>query len=269
MSSPFEIASAVEPLEPGRFRVRIPEGWQQGRGAFGGLVLGALLRAMERMEPDRDRAVRTLTGDLAGPVLAGEAEIVAQVVRRGSNQTNVRAELHQAGGGGEAIAFATAVLSAARPCGLPAVRPRVAGLPPFDAAVVLPLGAPRAPVFTKHYEYRPTGPKPWSGGPEPVVAGWVREPTAPTAIDAPMLVALLDSFWPASFSAVNAPRPMATVSFTAEIVCDPRRLDPSAPFFYQARTLCEHQGFQVELRELYDARGEILALNQQTFAILK
>jgi hypothetical protein len=59
------------------------------------------------------------------------------------------------------------------------------------------------------------------------------------------------------------------VSFTAEIVADPAALDPREPFFYQARTVCEHDGFQLELRELYDARGAIVALNQQTFAILK
>ena len=46
-------------------RVEIPDGWQQGRGAFGGLVLSTLLRAIEEAESDGARVTRTLTGDCA------------------------------------------------------------------------------------------------------------------------------------------------------------------------------------------------------------
>jgi hypothetical protein len=66
VTSPFEIASAVEAVEPARFRAVVPDGWQQGRGAYGGLVLATLLRAIDEAEPDPRRAVRTLLGDLAG-----------------------------------------------------------------------------------------------------------------------------------------------------------------------------------------------------------
>ncbi len=45
-SAEFGVASAVEPIRDGHFRATIPDGWQQGRGAFGGLVLGTLLRAI-------------------------------------------------------------------------------------------------------------------------------------------------------------------------------------------------------------------------------
>lgn len=261
----FEAASAVRESERGLFRVDVPDGWQQGRGAFGGLVLAMLLRAIEESEPDRARAVRTLTGELAGPLLPGEALVTVDVVRRGSNQTNARAEIRQRE---ELVAFAAAVLSTARPDAISGFRPRVAVPPVPDAP--LPMGiAPGAPVFAQHFDYRPTGPLPWTGGPVPVVAGWVsfREPLR--AIDAAALVALLDAHWPASFSMVAAPRPMATVSFTAEILCEPAALDARAPLFYEARTVCEHAGFQLEFRELYDARGDLVAANQQTFAVLK
>jgi len=70
-------------------------------------------------------------------------------------------------------------------------------------------------------------------------------------------------------STTRGPRPIATVSFAAQITCDPAVLDPAAPFFYRARVINDHDGFELELRELFDARGAILAMNQQTFAILK
>jgi acyl-CoA thioesterase len=261
--SAFERASALEPMGERRFRATIPDGWQQGRGAFGGLVLGTLLRAIQRCEPDPARAVRTLTGDLAGPAVTGDGEIVVEVVRRGSNQSNIRAELRQ---NGERIAFALAVLSSPRPAGLAGQRPRVTPPVPFASLVRSPMS--EAPIFTQYYDYRPTRPI-FAGAPEPVAEGWVREVETPRTIDAPALVALLDAWWPAFFSATRGPRVVATVSFTAEILVDPRTLDPAAPFFYQARTVCDHEGFQLELRELYDASGALIAANQQTFVILK
>ena len=102
--SEFEAATAVEPTGDHNFRSMIPDGWQQGRGAFGGLVLGTLLRAIVRCEPDPGRAARTLAGDICGPVLPGPADIHVRVLRRGSNQTNLAAELTQ----GSAVLAASA-----------------------------------------------------------------------------------------------------------------------------------------------------------------
>jgi acyl-CoA thioesterase len=46
--TPFDRATAIRTLSSGIFEGEVPDGWQQGRGAFGGLVFGLLARAMER-----------------------------------------------------------------------------------------------------------------------------------------------------------------------------------------------------------------------------
>jgi len=61
----FEEASVVRRTGPGSFEVTVPDGWQQGRGAFGGLVYGMLTRAMEQVVDEPARRLRTLTGDIA------------------------------------------------------------------------------------------------------------------------------------------------------------------------------------------------------------
>ena len=66
---------------------------------------------------------------------------------------------------------------------------------------------------------------------------------------------------------ISAPRPIATASFTAELLRDPSRVDPSAPLYYRGRVIAEYEGFFVELRELHDASG-VVALNQQTFVMI-
>ena len=248
------------------FAVEVPDGWQQGRGAFGGLVLGTLLRAIEASEADRARAVRTLIGDIAGPVLPGPAEVLVTVLRRGANQSNLRADLRQ---NGEILAFASAVLSTPRPVGIPDFRLRIDRPPAPETGLYVPAEAPGRPVFLQHFDQHVTGPLPWCGGKIPEAAGWIRAREAPSAVDAPLLVAYLDSYWPAFFAVASGPRPMATVSFTAEILCDPSKLDPKAPLFYRARTVAEHEGFQLEERHLFDAEGNLVAANQQTFCVIK
>jgi hypothetical protein len=262
MPSPFEVATLVHPLGDGRFRVVVPDGWQQGRGAFGGLVLASLLRAAEATEADRTRTTRTIMGELIGPVLPGEHEIVTRVLRRGAHQSNVRAELVSAG---EVVAEASVVLSHARAnVAVTAARPE---RPRLEDVAVMPILGP-GPVFAQWYEYRPAFGIPFIGASEPATGGYVREREVPSAIDAPALVALLDAWYPAAFPTLTEPRAMATVSFAAEILCDPSTIDPRAHLFATCRAIAAHEGFVVELRELHDGE-RVLAMNQQTFVALR
>jgi acyl-CoA thioesterase len=212
------------------------------------------------------RAVRTLLGDLAGPVLPGPAEVLVTVLRRGANQSNVRADLRQ---NGEILAFASAVLSTPRKVGIPGFRPRIEPPPAPETGLALPAGAPGTPVFLRHFEQRVTGPLPWSGAKSPEAAGWIRTREPVSVVDAPLLIAYLDSYWPAFFAVADGPRPMATISFTAEILCAPSELDPDRPLFYRARTIADHEGFQLEERNHFDAEGNLVAANQQTFCVIK
>jgi hypothetical protein len=265
MSEDFATATAIERLGPGRFGARIPDGWQQGRGAFGGLVLGTLARAIIADEPP-ERALRTLAGDLCGPVLPGEAEIVTRVLRRGNNQSNVSAELRQ---GGQVLALASAVLSTPRTA--PSSAQALADAPPapadWRALSTVPMAPPHGPNFAAHYEYRSLGP-PFGPTAEPRVAGFVRERAPLARLDAPALIARLDAWWPALFLVEGRPRPMATASFVAELLEDPASLAPTEPLRYRARQAGAHEGFCVELRELWHG-DRVVALNQQTFAIIK
>jgi hypothetical protein len=57
------------------------------------------------------------------------------------------------------------------------------------------------------------------------------------------------------------------MGYTAQIVLDPRTLDPAEPLAYRARALRGADNFFIELRELWSG-GEVVAMNQQTFALL-
>ena len=262
----FEQASAIRQAGPGSFEATVPDGWQQGRGAFGGLVYGVLARAMEAELGDPARRLQTLSGDIAGPVLPGPASIQVEVLRRGAKQSNAQARLVQ---GSHVLAVASGVFCAPRALEMPALRgvesPERAG---WDQLRVLPLEPPLGPDFARAYEYRLAGPAPFSGSHDAETAGYIRERTLPSRRDSPSVIALLDACWPTLWSILTEPRPVATTSFLAELLVDPARLDPAERLFHDARMAGQGDGFFVELRALWSG-DTCVAMDQQTFAVLR
>ena len=106
-----------------------------------------------------------------------------------------------------------------------------------------------------------------AGGAEPVTAGWIREQSPPDRLDAPALIGRLDAWWPAIFSVASQPRASATVTFTAELLCDPATLPAAEPLFYRAHVAALREWMFVEFRELWH-QDRLVAMNQQTFALL-
>ena len=261
----FQRASSIEVVSDRLFRAHVPDGWQQGRGAFGGLVLGLLARAMVAVEADSTRRLRTLIGDICGPVMPGDVEISVEVLRRGAHLSNLDARLTQAGA---VLARASATLGSARNVEFTSRSP--AAPPPLEWAALppLPIAPPLGPVFAQHYEYRSPGPFPFSGSSEARIDAFIREKQATGPLDDAAVIALLDSVWPTLYSVETQPRAMATISFTAELCCDPASLSGVEPLRYRGQLAALHDGFMTEFRELW--RGEqLVAMNQQTMALLR
>jgi hypothetical protein len=260
--SEFLGASSVHTVGDGLFRAAVPDGWQQGRGAFGGLVLAALVRAMRASVPS-ERRLRSLTAELCAPVLPGEARVRVSTLREGKNLSNVEAAMID---GSDVLARASGVFSTPRRSNAPDIAPPAPK--PLDWGAVTPAEITAfAPVFARHFEYRSTGPAPFSRASEPLCEGFIRLRDRDASLDEPAIIALLDAWWPAVFSIAEGPRPIATVSFTAELLCDPADLSAETPLRYVGRVVGQRDGFFVEFRELW-ADGALVAMNQQTFAIL-
>lgn len=263
--SGLERGLSVSPTEgaPGRFGASFPEGYRQGRGVYGGMVLGALARAAIASEPDPERRVRAFLGAIVAPVPDGDVDVTASVVRRGSAVTTVDVGMSRGEG---ALARATVVLGRARGHdGRFALEPPA--IPDVTSLASLTLGPPFAPEFLQHFELWSTGPSPFSGS-EPRTEGFVRSRAPLASLDAAEIIALVDCFWPALFSREAGPRPMATVTFDAQVFYPEGPVDPGAPLYFRARVLAAADGYFAEARELWTPGGELVALNQQTFAVI-
>jgi hypothetical protein len=259
-------ASAIEPCGQGKYRINVPEGWYQGRGACGTLVFATLCRALEAGEPDKERSLRSFSAAISAPVEKGPAEINVATLRRGTGISMIAAILHR---DNNPLVQATAIFGKAR-----ADKRRLNLIKPpepidWKSLDVLPLKFPVAPEFTQFLEFRNLGPFPFSGSTEPLTEGFVRYKITPPKLGAPEIAGLTDSFWPTILAIETEPRPTATIAFTLQVFKPVEPLDPAIPLRYRARAIAGEEGYVLEMRELWTPSGELVALNEQTFAVIK
>lgn len=249
-----------------RFEWDVPDQWQQGRGAFGGLVLAALSRAMESVVGAPTRSLRSLTGVISAPVLVGRASIEVEMMRAGSGLSTLTAKLVQ---DGELRAHSVGVFAEPRAI---AHNGWSRGVGPGTKRPLempeIPVAPPLGPVFAAKIDFRSTGAYPYTSSSEPV-EGWVRFREDDSIIDSSAIIGLMDSYWPCALVREAGPRPMATVSFALEMATLPQNMRANEYVYYRAHSDFCRDGYSIEFRELWSERGELLALNQQIFVVIK
>jgi hypothetical protein len=260
--APFDELTRLEPKGASRFEADLPDRWQQGRGLFGGLVTGVMVRALEASAPGRP--LRSLTSELFGPVQPGKAELVVEVLRVGSAMSTLAVRVVQ---GGETLAHGVGVLGATRPAGQDQVALASPTGPSWREVEVVSVGPPLGPDFARFFELRTTA-LPFTGG-RPEVSGFLRLLRPGEARDTALLAGCIDAYWPAEYVQAETPRPMATVAFTFQPLGSLEGLDPEAPFTFRSRLQAARGGYGVEFRELWGHDGRLLALNQQTICSIK
>ncbi|HEY5945127.1 MAG TPA: hypothetical protein VIV40_06535, partial [Kofleriaceae bacterium] len=138
--------------------------------------------------------------------------------------------------------------------------------PPWQSCAAMPADGP-FPEFAKHFEYRVVAGVPFGGGAAQAI-GWVRPREPGAARDAAFLAAMVDVWWPAMLAREKTMRPLATIAFTLEIVGEPGELGDE-PLLYRGTVPIAGDGYFFETRELWTADGRLLALNHQTFAVIR
>jgi len=232
----------------------VPEGWRQGRGAYGGLVIGALVRAIERDSPP-ERRVRSVTAELLAPLPEGTHAIEREELRRGNHVTIARAQIR-------AYAHAVAVLAEAR--GSTSWQDlRAPDAPAHTQLRQLPTAA-GFPQFTQHFDYWIARGLPGDGGKE--LVAWLRPKNPGDARDAAFIAAMIDAIYPVVLTRTG-PRAVATLAYTLDIVGGLHGLNPDAPLLYRGTAPVCADGYCLETRELWGEDGRLIAVNQQTFVI--
>jgi acyl-CoA thioesterase len=263
MVSTLDAASAVQELERGRFLASLPDGWKQGPGVFGGLVLATFGRAMDQMVSAPEQSLRSLQMQLTRPVAVGDNEIEVQIVRYGKTVSHLRATLGQ---GGEVAAMAQAAWGQPRKTVLDELEPGPAFAPPESLAAD-PTGPKQQ--FAQHVEFRPAvGGFPFGAAERAETGGWLRL-LQPGEISAQMAVlALLDCWWPANLVRMRTPGPMSSLTINVHLMTDCSTVDPAGFFAVLLSSLSTHHGYADQTSRLWDATGQLIGYAHQCVVLV-
>jgi acyl-CoA thioesterase len=197
----FDEDIALDESGPGIFQLAVPRHWRViGGTSNGGYVAAAITRALEaRAGPGRDP--RSLTIHYLAGCAQGPARVAVAVEREGRSLTNLSARMEQ---GERTVALALAAFGSARP-GLQFQHQPMPEAPPAEEVRALDLAA-AGPSFASNWEYRPcVGAVPFSRADEAVSGGWIRL-REPRALDAPLLAAMADAWYPPVMVLLDRPR---------------------------------------------------------------
>ncbi len=214
------------------------------------------MHALETRVDTAERPLRSLTVQYQRAPKPGPAQIEVVIEREGRSVTFARVTLRQ----GDRLALsALAVL--ARPAEgelrlAAASPPRVPGPDAIDA---LPDAPAEAPPFGRHFDYRPAvgGARRRRGGDRRLAA----PARAAATLDAALVAALCDSWFPAIFSVVHRPLAVPTLDLTVHLRGDLPRPDDWVLGRFTTQTA--RDGFLEEDAELFSADGELLAHSRQ------
>ena len=258
---PFDAATALEPLGPGRWRGRTSAAYANMVGPFGGVTAAVALAAVWH-DPARQGEPIALTVNYAGPLADGEFELHAEAVRTNRSTQHWLVQLRQDG----QVALTASAVCASRRETWSAVE---AGFPRAPAAETIEPAAPLARArWTSAYEMRFVKGAlrfdPPAGDEDSVSLLWMRD-QPPRPLDFLSLAALCDAFFPRLFVRRPTWVPIGTVSFSVYFHADAATLARigSAHLLGHARAHQFRNGYFDQAGELWGPGGELLAVTHQ------
>jgi len=245
----------------------VPDTWQQGRGSWGGLPIGAMVRAVSLTEPDTTRTVRTVSLQLVAPALVGSHVVQVAPTRIGSGVSTWAVRVADASGG--TVAVGSIITAAPRASSADRDERTWSAVTAITAPdwrdVPIAHTPPPFPRFTQHLDFRVVSGMPLSGG-RPETTGWIdyRVPTARTDAS---LIALVDAWYTVTTVAMSELLPTSTINFTASLLVDPATLNPDEPLLHHGLISAAHGGFSSEQRRLWTQDGRLVVDNLQTLVV--
>lgn len=277
----LDSGSNIRPIANGRFEWDVPEGWLQGRGAWGGLVIAAQVKAVEQAQARAQeheqsaagRRIRNIASHLFGALPEGGATIDVECLREGSAMTTWQVRL--VGHDGQLASQAVVITGTPRPVE-PGSRWGTATmpqLPPWGEVGTVPVEPPFGPAFGAHFAFRPVVGIPGTAS-SPQCLGWIGPASGEewSSWSAATMLGIVDAWWPATYvteSSLAGVRPMATVSFSAHLLVDPGTVDPREPLALESWVADAEDGFTTETRRLWTSDGRLAVENHQAIVVIK
>ena len=257
----FDEDTAVHAGGPGDYRCEVsPNHWVIA-GPNGGYLAALLTRAAEEHLADRTRQLRSLTVHYLRPPKAGSARIEVTTEQLGRSVAYLRLTMIQ---GEKTVLLATGAWATEREgFAFDSWTIPQADAPESCSPLAAVRGEPSLPIHQQWDVRSATGAVFGSGQP-PDLSWWIRPPVH-RALDAPMIVAIVDALPPPIFVTEVGPMALPTIDLTVHIRAELPMVkwEPGDWLLARFSTRYASGGFLEEDGELWTADGTLLAHSRQ------
>ena len=257
-----EIAKSLE-IQGDTYRVAIPEGWRQGRTAYGGLTAGLSLIAAQRRFPDLP-PFRSATINFIGPV-TGDPVFASRKLRQGRNVTSVETEGTV---DGKVVSTCTFIFAAERPSAVTVDYPAPAAPRPESCEPFTPPAAKGlVPAFFNRFDTRLiAGARPMSGADEGYIRTWSRHEDAASREGMASLLTLGDVLPPSAAPLFKAFGPVSSVNWIFTVLADEPKTEEGW-WQVETRLTAAIGGYSTQVMRIWNTDGQLVAEGMQCVAI--
>ena len=226
-------------------------------GPNGGHIAAIMVRALQKHAAEASRPLRSIGVHYLRAPREGPARILVETERAGRSVSFVSVRLEQAD---RVCALARGVLALDRE-GFELGAGPPPGVPGPDEIEPIPQSE-AAPPFGNQFDFRQAiGTPPFSGADEALTGGWLRLRNRGHDLDAALLTALCDSWYPAVFSTTREPLAVPTLDLTVHLRAALPAPDGWVLDLYETRA--SRNGLLDEDATLWSSHGELLAHSRQ------
>ncbi len=257
----FHPSCTPEEITENRYHWDFDPSWHQGRGAYGGLIFGAMTHITAKHSPF---PLRRLSAELCAPILSGGVELAIEEMRKGAATRFYQIRFTQ---GGKIAAFGSVTCGSVRNTDLDCRDEKAPDFPDWRERKPI-FFSKGMPDFCRHFNYWPVLGFPHSMPKKLKTGGWVQAVKPGQHMTQELIAGLIDTWWPSIYLRAEKPRLMGTLSFAMDFMHPPLEDIGVDPCMLICETDTVHEGFALELNRLYDSNGRLLAQAQQLIAII-
>lgn len=243
----------------------IPASWGQGRTVFGGLS-AALLYTVMQSYVSGERVLRSLNTNFVGPLVVDVPfTFEVEVLREGKSVSQLSARIVQ---NNTVAVFQQGCFGADRESDIVVknndnhIMPLPNDLPRF------PTVEQGAPNYTSHIDLAlARGHLPFSASKDSHTWGWMRFKVPPQEVTDTHLICLVDAWPPGVLQMMSTPAPASTMMWNLEFIHPHRPVQAEDWFAYQSHTRQAADGYAHAQANIWNNRGDLVAVSRQSIAI--
>lgn len=243
----------------------IPKAWSQGRTVYGGLSAGMLYQSA-RLKVTSDRVLRSMNTSFVGPLLSQTPfSIRVEIVREGKNVSQIQARAIQ---NEKVCVLSQFCFAQARSSKISVSNNQKHDMAAPKKANFIPQIPKVTPKFLRHFELCiDQGGIPFTGRASSIYHGWMRYKAAPQTFTDAHLISIIDAWPPTLLQMLKWPAPASTVCWNLEFLHPKASIERHDWLAYQSCTRQAADGYGHTEANIWNAKGELIALSRQTVAV--